>query len=88
MFDQFLLVHPIIVMQYLFPFGLVHLCWLSFDSEQTVDLAMDHSLRVIGELMEVYAFTPFPYFAILNALVLFLIAGYFGKACGLLRKLF
>lgn len=88
MLDQFLLIYPIAVMHYLLSFGLVYLWRLSFDSQETVDFTMDHSLGVICKLIEVYTFTPFPDFAILNALVLFLNATYFGKAWGLMRKLF
>lgn len=88
MLDQFLLIYPVIVMQYLLSFGLVHLWGLSFDSKEAVDLSIDYGLSAICKLMEVYAFTPFPYFAILNALVLFLNAQCFDKTWGLFRKLF
>ena len=53
MLDEFLLVHPVVVVQDLFALGFVHLCCLALYPEDGVDFLVDECLRLTCEVLEI-----------------------------------
>lgn len=55
MLDEFLFVHPVVVVQDLFALGFVYLGCLALDSEDGVDFSVDECLGLTCEVLEIDA---------------------------------
>ena len=55
MLDEFLFVHPVVVVQDLLALGFINLCCLALDPEDTADFAVDEGLGLTCEILEIDA---------------------------------